>query len=179
MATIYLVRHGEATAHWSEALDAELSVLGHHQAAVAAQALAPRGPSTILSSPLRRALATAAPLEALWQTPARVESAVAEIPTQGDSRAQRSAWLSGLAASGWSGADPASRQWRQGVLEFVTRLDTSTVIFTHFVAINAVLGAAIERDEVYLFRPAHGSITVVESDGGRLRLVERGVEMMP
>lgn len=176
MATIYLVRHGEASAHWTEAHDAELSVVGHTQAADVARLLAPRGPAAILSSPLRRARATAAPLEAMWKTAARVEAALSEIPTQGVALAERSVWLTGLAQGGWQNADRASLEWRRGVLELVAGLETDAVLFTHYVAINAVLGAALERDEVYLFRPANASITVIENDSGRLRLIERGAE---
>jgi broad specificity phosphatase PhoE len=176
MATIYLVRHGEAAAHWTEEVDADLSSLGAQQAAVVAAALAPRGPVTIISSPLRRARATAVPLETMWQTPARVEPAIAEIPTQGVALAERQSWLMGLAERGWQSADGASQGWRRGVIDFVASLESNAVIFTHFVAINALVGAALERDDVYLFRPANASITVIGNEGGRLRLIERGEE---
>jgi broad specificity phosphatase PhoE len=176
MATIYLVRHGEAAAHWTEEIDAELSSAGSEQAAAVARALGPRGPFAIISSPLRRARASAVPLEALWQMPARVEHAIAEIPTQGVALAERQSWLVGLAERGWQSADVASQGWRRGVIDFVTSLETNAVIFTHFVAINALVGAALERDDVYLFRPANASVTVIENDGGRLRLIERGEE---
>jgi broad specificity phosphatase PhoE len=174
---IYLVRHGEAAAHWSEETDAGLSSLGSQQAAAVAASLAGRGPSTIFSSPLRRARETAAPLENLWRAPARVEAAVAEIPTQGVALAERSSWLNGLLQRGWEGADASSRQWRENVLSFVMGLESDAVVFTHFVAINAVLGAALGRKEVYLFRPANASITVIEKKDGRLRVIEQGVEV--
>jgi broad specificity phosphatase PhoE len=177
LATIYLVRHGAANAHWTEAQDAELSVLGNQQAADAARVLAPRGPAAIFSSPLRRARGTAAPLEALWEMEARVEAAVTEIPTQGVELAERQTWLVDLAKRGWAQADRASQDWRRGVLDFVMGLDTHAVVFTHFVAINAVVGAALESDDVYLFKPANASITVIDNAGGRLRLIERGIEV--
>jgi broad specificity phosphatase PhoE len=173
LATLYLVRHAEAAVHWTEAEDAELSELGTQQAAAVARALAPRGPVGIFSSPLKRARQTAAPLESLWKTPARIEAAIAEIPTQGVALAERSAWLSGLMEAGWRGADEASRQWRQGVLDFVTGRDSNAVIFTHFVVINAVIGAALDRDEVYVCKPANASITVMETEGRTLRLIEQ------
>lgn len=174
MATIYLIRHAEAAAHWAEAEDAELSALGTQQAAALARTLASRGPLPIFSSPLRRARATAVPLETLWQTAAQIESAVAEIPTQGVALAERSAWLAGLMQNGWSGADRSSQQWRRGVLDFVLGLSSDAVIFTHFVAINTVVGAALEHDAVYVFRPENISITVVDNAYGQLRLIERG-----
>jgi broad specificity phosphatase PhoE len=112
----------------------------------------------------------------MWRTSARVEAALSEIPTQGLALGERSIWLDGLARSGWRQADRASREWRRGLLDLVTGLETDAVLFTHYVAINAVLGAALERDEVYLFRPANASVTVIGNDGGRLRLIARGAE---
>jgi broad specificity phosphatase PhoE len=49
-------------------------------------------------------------------------------------------------------------------------------VCTHFVAINAIVGAALEQDAVYVFRPANTSITVIETSDGRLRLIEQGAE---
>jgi broad specificity phosphatase PhoE len=176
MARIYLVRHGEAAVHWTAAEDAELSTVGLEQATAVAQTLARHGPLSIYSSPLRRARATALPLETLWQRPAIVEAAVTEIPTQGVELAQRSEWLMALAARGWQNADVVSRAWRRGILDFIASIQSDAVVFTHFVAINAVVGAALEQDAVYLFRPANTSITVVETENGRVRLIEQGAE---
>ena len=168
------MRHGEAAAHWTEAEDAALSALGNQQAAAVASLLASRNPVTLISSPLRRARETAAHLETLWKTAARVEAAIAEIPTQGTAHDERSVWLNGLMEGGWRGADVSSRRWRDDVLTFVTGLEGDAVIFTHFVVINAVVGAALERDDVYVFRPANASITTIHNDGRRLRLIEQG-----
>jgi len=57
----------------------------------------------------------------------------------------------------------------------VRALDTDTVVVTHFVVINAVIGAARGDDAVLVERLANGSQTTVEVDpGGRLRLVAAG-----
>ncbi len=49
-------------------------------------------------------------------------------------------------------------------------------IFSHFVAINAAVSAATGDDRVLSFRPGNASITVFETDGTRLTLIERGLE---
>ena len=56
MATLYLVRHGQAAASWGEDPDPGLNALGHGQAARMAAAL---GPMPIMISPLRRTRETA------------------------------------------------------------------------------------------------------------------------
>ena len=47
-------------------------------------------------------------------------------------------------------------------------------IFTHFVAINAVISAATGDDRVLSFQPDHASITTFDVKAGKLTLVERG-----
>jgi len=174
VATIYLVRHGEASAHWTDATDPGLSTLGNEQARAVATKLTPLGPLAIASSPLRRARETATPLETAWQTPARIVDAVAEIPSVGISRAERLAWLTGLMQASWSSVDPALRRWRSTLLDFLARCETNIVIFSHYVAINAAVGAALGREEFEPFQPANTSVTVLDNQGGRLRLIEQG-----
>jgi broad specificity phosphatase PhoE len=60
------------------------------------------------------------------------------------------------------------------VVTYLTGLSEDTAVFSHFVAINAALGAAIGDDRVVCFRPAHASITVLETKGRAISLVELG-----
>ncbi|WP_308238452.1 hypothetical protein [Phenylobacterium sp. J367] len=49
-------------------------------------------------------------------------------------------------------------------------------MFSHYVAINAVVSALAGDPRVLHFRPDHTSITVLETDGERLTLVAKGRE---
>ena len=49
------------------------------------------------------------------------------------------------------------------------QLRADTVVVTHFLAINAVVGAATGDDRVVCFAPAHCSRTTVELDPGPVR----------
>jgi broad specificity phosphatase PhoE len=51
-----------------------------------------------------------------------------------------------------------------------------TAVFSHFVAINAVLTALAGDPQVIAFRPDHCSISSFELEDGALKLVERGAE---
>jgi broad specificity phosphatase PhoE len=174
VARIYLVRHGEASAHWTDATDPGLSVLGNEQAHTAARRLAPLGPLAMASSPLRRARETAAPLETAWQTAARIVEAVAEIPSPGISVGERSTWLTRLMQGSWASADSGLHAWRGTLLSFLVGCEADIVVFSHYVAINAAVGAALGRDDFAPFQPANGSITIMENDRGRLHLIEKG-----
>lgn len=176
MARLYLVRHGQASSTWSEAHDPGLSELGKQEAEAAAQELAPRGPLPILSSPLARARETAMPLERLWETHARIETAVAEVPSPDIPFEGRGEWLRGIMQGKWSQADVPRQAWRAAVIAALVRQPRDVVIFSHFVAINVAVGGALDDDTVTLFMPANASITILETNGTRLSLIAKGRE---
>ena len=72
--------------------------------------------------------------------------------------------------------EPELHAWRRGVVDALLGLRESSVIFTHYIAINVAAGTATGDDRVNSFSPAHCSVTVVDTDGGALRLLERGGE---
>jgi broad specificity phosphatase PhoE len=173
---LYLVRHGKAAASFSEARDPGLDEAGAAQAEAMAGRLAPLGPLPIVTSPLRRTRETAMPLERRWRFSARIEPAVGEIPSPTDDPAARGEWLRGVMAGAWSAQPDALRVWRRQVIDALLGVPRTTVVVTHFVAINVAVGCAEVDDRVVTFAPDNCSVTVLDVDDGHLRLVRRGVE---
>jgi broad specificity phosphatase PhoE len=171
---LYLVRHGRASAGFAEAHDPGLDDLGHEQALAVAQELAPLGPLPILTSPLKRARETAIPLEQLWNVAAQIEPHVSEIPSSTTDLQERTTWLHHALRGRWSDLPPVHQTWRNGLVTFLCRRKASTVITTHFVAINAVVGAATGDDRMVCFEPDNCSCTVFDLVEGNLRLVSLG-----
>jgi len=176
MATLYLVRHGKAMAGWGVEKDPGLDDLGHAQAKAAALTLAPLGPLPILTSPLARTRETSMPLAKIWELEPRVEKRVGEIRFPSETPADRVRWLKEVMVDQWTNLDRDLRQWRQEVIEALVSIATDTVVFTHYIAINVAVGHATEDDRVVCFRPDNASITVLESNGDNLLLIERGDE---
>jgi broad specificity phosphatase PhoE len=176
MARFYLVRHGEAAASWAEDYDPGLDSVGKSQAKGAAQTLAPLRPLDVVTSPLKRAQETARPLSDIWGCPPRIEERVGEIPSPTEDLMGRAQWLQGIMGKRWSNMGEDLLLWRQGVVEALLALKVDTVVFTHFIAINVVVGAATGDDRIVCFWPDNGSITIVEADGSRLTLMELGDE---
>jgi broad specificity phosphatase PhoE len=172
--TLYLVRHGRASAGFAEAHDPGLDNVGRMQAEAVAQELASFGPLPIITSPLKRARETAVPLETQWGVQARVEQAVAEIPTLTLDLQARSAWLHQALRGRWSELPITYQHWREHIATALIALGTSTVITTHFVAINAAVSVATNDDRMVCFEPDHCSCTVLEVRDGQLRLVALG-----
>ena len=62
----------------------------------------------------------------------------------------------------WTELDEPFTTFRDGVVAFVRALDHDTVAFSHFVAINAVIGACIGDDRLVIRHLDNCSITVVD-----------------
>jgi broad specificity phosphatase PhoE len=177
MPRLHLVRHGEAAAGWGDDLDPGLSDRGRAQAEAMAAELAPFGPLPVLVSPLRRCRETAEPLLARWQVKPTVEPRVSELPSPpGSTLESRTQWLRALMSGTWADGAPELDGWRRDVISCLVALDADTVVVTHFIAINVIVGCATDDDRVVCQRLANCSVTVVDVDGGALRLVHTGAE---
>ena len=158
-------------------MDPGLDETGHAQAHAVSQKLASLGPLPILSSPLKRTRETAVPLSKLWKREAVIEEAVAEIPSpKGMTLEERVTWLRALMAGSWRDVSRDLAQWREEVVAVLASQKSDAVIFSHYVAINVAAGAALKDDRVVVFSPDNCSVTVFETEGDTLRLVEKGHE---
>jgi broad specificity phosphatase PhoE len=174
MARVTLVRHGRAAAGFGDDHDPGLHPDGVAQASAVADALAPRGPAPLVSSPLLRARMTARPLAERWEIAPTVDERLGEIVSPTDDLGQRAAWLATALQGTWAALGSDYTSWRDRVVDAVLGLEDGTVVVTHFVAINAVVGVAQDDDRLMVFSPGYCSRTVVDTTGGRV-VVDRGV----
>jgi broad specificity phosphatase PhoE len=183
MTRLYMIRHGRPAAAWGGGDDDPgLDPEGVRQAQEAAQALmslpADERPISVVSSPLRRCTETARPLAMALGTEMEIVTEVGEIPTPAAlAPGERGAWLRTSLLGRWPDirGDLDYDLWRRSVFNAI-RQRPGAAIFSHFVAINAVLSVLEGRDQVITFRPDHTSITVLDARDGDVRLVARGRE---
>lgn len=171
-----MVRHGHAAASFTDDLDPGLNELGRTQATATAEQLTRNQPLQIVSSPLRRARETAAPLAQRLDVDIIIEHRVSEVPSPGLSLHERGPWLQEVMQGTWEDQSGALQEWRQELLDYLRSLTRDTAIFTHFVAINAMVSAAEHISNVLVFRPDNGSVTRLDSDGTQIKLLARGDE---
>jgi broad specificity phosphatase PhoE len=183
MPRLYFIRHAKPAATWSEAADPGLDVEGKLQAEAAAGELNTllARPLRIYTSPMQRCRQTAAPLENCWQRQAELLPPVSEIPAPSVSLDQRQRWLQQATAGTWTHLQqqrqagwPDHLAWRNALLECITAVTEDSVIFSHYIAINAVVGAALGSDNMICFRPDHASISTIDITAGALRIVALG-----
>jgi len=184
MTTHYLVRHAKPAATWGEATDPGLDATGITQAERTASELQARLPKlSLYTSPLRRCVETANPLANLWHMAAALLPEVAEVPSPPLSTEARAQWLAAGMQGTWaqlqSNSPPGSPDflaWRQTLLGKLRSLKTDSVIYSHYIAINVVVGAAQGHDRVLSFRPGHASVTTIEVLDDRFVIRQLGVE---
>lgn len=174
---IYLVRHGEAAAGWGSHPNPGLSETGQGQARTASEALAGLGIQQVFSSPMQRCQETAAPFVAASDLPLTIEPGVTEVPTPADVGDDRVSWLRSMMAGTWAEAPDVVQAWRAQLIETVSGLPENSVVFSHFVAINALVGHSEGVDAVTVFRPNYCSMTRFQAADNQLKLIERGQEL--
>ncbi len=106
---------------------------------------------------------------------------VGEIPSpDGVPMGGRVAWLRAAMATTWTALGPRYSGYRDAVVEHVAGIAIPTVVTSHFVAINAVIGACVGDDRVVIHSLDNCSVTIVETAPDRgpagLRLIEAGHE---
>ena len=162
--------------------DPDLDELGRAQATAAAdrfESLAAPEPLAVITSPLQRCRRTAAALvRSVGGSPLGSRPRSPRSP-----RPKASRWWSGSSGCGPRRSEPgpssASRTPRFATASSRAsgRSIDDTVVFSHFVAINAVIGACVGDDRLVIRRLDNCSITVVDVEAdGRLTLVEGGHE---
>ena len=177
MTTIFLIRHGEAAASWQQDADPGLSDRGRAQAAALVAQLDPLPITAILSSPMRRARETAAPLAAQRSLPVQILQPFREIPTPASVElADRLAWLKGCAQQSWDEVDGLLVEWRRELLESLLALEGNVVVFTHFMVMNAVLGAMQNQSKLVCYQPDYCSVMTLSRLEKDLTLIDLGCQ---
>ncbi len=182
MPRLHLVRHGRAAAGWNVDPDPALDDHGQRQAREVSDKLFGLGPLPVLSSPLRRCRETSQPLATRWGVEVSIEPRVAEIPSpEGHTLETRIEWLRSAMAGTWAELVASDGQryadYRTNLLDALASISTDTVVFSHFIAINVVIGAATSDDRMVVASLDNCSVTTVTSDGrGGFTIVEMGNE---
>ena len=65
-------------------------------------------------------------------------------------------------------------QWKKNIMNNIYSINKNTIIFTHFVVINSIIGEILKSDKIVNFQPSNCSITEIRKINDRLKLVKLG-----
>jgi broad specificity phosphatase PhoE len=112
-----------------------------------------------------------------WGVTAELQPLVAEIPSpEGVAFGQRVPWLRAAMTGTWTALGPRYLDYRDAVAAYIASLRSDTVVTSHFIAINAVIGACTGDDRVVIRSLDNTSVTVVETSPAGMVLVQGGHE---
>lgn len=178
--TIYLIRHGEAAQAWDEAPDPILSTNGINQSKRLAEQYLPiisnKG-FQLISSPLSRAQQTAKPFQEGLTTSMEINHNFAEIPSPGIGLKDRRNWLKSLFNKKVSELEAPQLAWRNNIILGLDSLAKDTLIFSHFMTINAIVGWIKKEERVVSYYPNYCSITQIEKIGDQFFIKSLGKEL--
>ena len=69
------------------------------------------------------------------------------------------------------------KNWRDGIINSISRLEEHTVIFSHFMVINCVVGWLEKKTQMVSFYPDNCSVTKIEIGNNTIKLVTKGEEL--
>ena len=184
MIKIYLIRHGEAIDGWTS-LDPGLSKLGKKQAEDLKLSLKKKlkNKTDIISSPLLRCQETANISVSDSKKKIVVDDIFRELPSPIEDLDKRVDWLKRVLPLNWEelGEDKESKQsnidyylWRKKIIKKIISFKNETVIFTHFVVINYVIGKIMNSNKVINFYPDNCSITEIGIENNKMELIKLG-----
>jgi hypothetical protein len=108
---------------------------------------------------------------------AAIETAVAEVETP-DGVGDRRGWLAGAFPRIANPTGPQTRwgeiglgAWRARVLARLCAAPGDAIVFTHFIAMNAAISAALGVDDTIVAWPGHCGVAELRLVAGRLVLV--------
>ncbi len=174
MSHLYLVRNARTEEGTGFKVDPRLDEVGREQAEAVVNKLGLLPRMKILTSPQRRAMETALPLARHWGDKPIVDESVTLMPLPSADSCDREAWLLAFMKSSWREAPPVQSRWRENCIASLVRQTADVVVVSHFIVINMIVGAATGADDVVVFQPDNGSITILEAANGKLSLVELG-----
>ena len=155
---IYIVRHGEASISWSGKSDPGLSLQGKSQSIESSRELAKFNSQALqlISSPKKRAMETAEPLGQTLKKPIKIINEFDEIPSQ--KAKKKNQWLRRVAATHSSKLPNYLKDWQNQIIKELLNIDADSIIFSHFMVINAVYDKLCNPKQFVSLQPGYTSM---------------------
>ena len=175
---LLLVRHGEAAESWGKHPDPGLSELGIKQSAslVNNKMLELLDSYSFVSSPKLRAKITAEPLIKKFNKELIIQDAYSEIPSDDIDNSQKKAWLTNVMNTDIRDLPDFVANWRNNIIKHSLGVSQNTIIFTHFMVINALVSSLLQKSALMYFYPNYVSVTKITFENKEVKSISLGDE---
>ena len=166
---IILIRHGEAAQSWGDHPDPDLSEDGFKQAKLLEEhsELQNLHLYEFVSSPKARAKSTAIPLAKKFNKEIIINDIFSEIPSGNIDANEKKQWLTKTMKEDIGSLSKEVMEWRIKILSQVFGMRKDTIIFSHFMVINALVGELAKHPNLLHFYPDYTSLTKISLENGK------------
>ena len=168
---IIFVRHGEAASAYGDHEDPGLSKKGLSQSndLLRNNKLQNLEEYTFISSPKLRAIETAGPLARKFNKEILIDDIFIEIPSKDIQINKKQQWLKQLVDTKIKDLPENVKLWVNNILKRTSGIREHSIIFTHFMVMNALLGQLTKSEKLLCFYPDYTSILEIEVKEGKIK----------
>ncbi len=165
---IILIRHGEASQSWGDHPDPDLSDNGFKQAKLLEEHkdLQDLSNYDFISSPKSRAKSTALPLIKKFNKELLINNIFSEIPSGNIEASEKKQWLTSTMKEEINKLSEEVTTWRMNIIKEIFGMNKDTIIFSHFMVINALVGELAKHPNLLHFHPDYTSLTKIRLENG-------------
>ena len=157
---IIFIRHGEASDAWGDHSDPSLSDNGLLQSnnLLNHEELQNLEDFSFISSPKSRAIETGKPLAKKFDKKLNIDDVFIEIPSKDITQDKKQEWLTNIIQTKKDNLPDFIQSWSDDIYFKTKSFKKNTIIFTHFMVINALLSKLSNEDTLMYFYPDYTSV---------------------
>tara|TARA_Y200000002_G_C22590677_1_gene625062 strand:- start:33 stop:596 length:564 start_codon:yes stop_codon:yes gene_type:complete len=161
---LIFIRHGEASDAWNNHPDPGLSKTGISQSndLLNNKDLEALGSYSFISSPKLRAIETAKPLVKKFNKELKIDNDFIEIPSENIDLNDRQDWIQKIIKTNKKDLPDYVKLWSENIYKKTISFKKNSIIFTHFMVINALISDITSSDTLLYFHPGYTSIVKIK-----------------
>jgi broad specificity phosphatase PhoE len=119
---------------------------------------------------------TAAPLIEKFKKTLLIDSIFSESPSSKVIASEKREWLKKILTMNIDDLPQDIAEWRNHIIKRTLNFSDNTIIFSHFMVINAVVSGLMNRPEIMYFYPDYTSITKITLQNNKAVNISLGDE---
>ena len=168
---VIFIRHAEASNSWGNHPDPGLSDNGKNQSKelINHPELIELDHYSFISSPKLRAIETAKPLAEKFKKELIIENIFTEIPSLNIEPDKKQEWLKNILQMNKNDLPENITKWKDNIISKTKAFSQDSLVFTHFIVINALLSELNSETKLLYFYPDYTSIVKITIEDGEFR----------